>query len=59
MHLRPETVAIRRRMGNGLDDYDDQMLTRDKCGPNFLTFVLELKENPGENLNQDIEPTGI
>ena len=28
------------------------------CGPNFLTFVLRLRENSGKNLNQEIDPTG-
>ena len=57
--LRPETVAIRRRMGNGLDEYNGQMLSGDKCDLNFLTFVLQLRKNPGKNLNQETDPTGI
>ena len=34
------------------------MKTGDECDPNFLTFVLRLRENPGKNLNQEIDPTG-
>ena len=41
-----------------LDDYDGQMVSGDKCGQNFLTFVLQLRENPAKNLNQEIDPTG-
>ena len=39
--------------------YDGNMITEDECGPNFLTFVLRLRENPGKNLNHKIDPTGI
>ena len=28
------------------DDYDGQMTPGDECGPNILTFVLELKKIP-------------
>ena len=38
-----------------LDDYDGQIVSRDKCGLNFLTFVLQLRENPGENLYQETD----
>ena len=58
-HLRPETVAVRRRMRNDLNDYDGQMVPGDKCGLNFLTFALHLRENPGKNLNQETDPTGF
>ena len=34
------------------------MISGDECGPNFLTFVLRLRENPGKNLNKEIDPTG-
>ena len=27
------------------DDYDGQMIPRDECGPNFLTFVLQWRKN--------------
>ena len=41
LQLRPDTAGrIRKWLRNGLDDYGDQMLSRDKCGLNFLTFVL-------------------
>ena len=30
LHLRPETVAVRRRIGNGLEDYYGQMVSGDK-----------------------------
>ena len=33
--------------------YDGHMTTGDGCGPNFLTFILWLRENPGKNLNQE------
>ena len=58
LQLRPETVAVRRRIGNDFDD-DGQMVSGDKCGLNFLTFVLHLREKPGKNLNQETDPTGI
>ena len=32
--------------------YDGHMIPGDECGPNFLTFVLQLRKNPGKNLNQ-------
>ena len=38
--------------------YDGYMITGDEYGPNFLTFVLRLRENPGKSLNQEIDPTG-
>ena len=47
LQLRPETVAARRRMKDGLDYYDSQMVSGDKYGLNFLTFVLQLREIPG------------
>ena len=28
--------------------YDGHMITVDECGPNFLKFVLRLRENPGK-----------
>ena len=34
------------------------MITGNECGPNFLTFVLQLWENPEKNLNQEIDQTG-
>ena len=48
LQLRAETVAVRRRIRNGLDDYDSQMVYGDKCDLNFLKFVLHLRENPGK-----------
>ena len=50
LQLRVETVAIRRRMNMISDDYDGQMMPGDECGPNFLTFVLQLRKNPEEPL---------
>ena len=37
--------------------YDGHVITRDECGLNLLTFVFvfRLRENPGKNLNEDIE----
>ena len=37
--------------GMVLDDYDGQMVSGKKCGLNFLTFILQQRENPGKNLN--------
>ena len=37
--------------------YDGHMITGEECGPNFLTFVLRLRENPGRNLNPKTDPT--
>ena len=34
------------------------MITEDEYGPNFVIFVLPLRENPGKNRNQKIDPTG-
>ena len=48
-----ETVAVLKRM-----IYDGHMITGDECGTNFLTSVLRLRENPGKNLNQEIDPNG-
>ena len=31
--------------------------SEDECALNFLTFVLQLKKNPGKNLNQEIYRT--
>ena len=41
-----------------LDDYDGQMIPGDECGPTLLTFVLQLRRNPGKKLNQEIDATG-
>ena len=59
LQLRPETVAIHKQMRNDSDDYDGQMVSGDKYGLNFLTFVLQLRENPEKNLNQETDPTRI
>ena len=40
------------------NDCDGQMVPGDKCGLNFLTFVLKLRKNPGKNFNQETNPTG-
>ena len=48
-----ETAAVRGRM-----IYDGHVITGDECGPNFLTFVLQLRESPEKNLNQQTDPTG-
>ena len=39
-------------------DYD-QMIPGDKCDLNFLTFVLQLRKNPGKNLNKENDPIGM
>ena len=38
--------------------YGGHMITGDECGPELLTFILWLRENPGKNLNQKIDSTG-
>ena len=48
LQLWSGTVAVHRRMIHGSMIYDGQMITEDECGPNFLTFVLRLRENPGK-----------
>ena len=45
LHLRSETVAILKWMNITSDDNDDQMISRDECGPNFLTSVLQMRKN--------------
>ena len=35
------------------------MISGDECDLNFLTFVLQLRETPGKNLNQEIDPVGV
>ena len=53
LHLRSETIAVRRRMRNDLDDYDGQMVSRGKCGLNFLTLSFSWRKTPWKkNLNQ-------
>ena len=42
-----------------LDDYNDQMVSRDKCGLNFLTLVLQLKENPGKTSTKKLTQSGF
>ena len=34
------------------------MISGEEYGLIFLTFVLQLRENPGKNLNQEIDTTG-
>ena len=31
LHLRHETVIVRKRMSDGFDDYESQMVPGDKC----------------------------
>ena len=38
LQLKPETVAVRRLMTNGLDDYDGQIVSEIKCVLNYLRF---------------------
>ena len=40
-------------MNKILDNDDGQMIPSDECGPNFLTFVLQLSKN----LNKETDPT--
>ena len=58
LQLWSETVALRRRMIYGLDHVDGHMITKDECDSDFLKFVLWLMENPGKNLNQEIDSPG-
>ena len=43
--MKSETVAVLRQMNIAFDDYNGQMISGDECGPNFLTFVLQLRKN--------------
>ena len=54
LQLWSETVAVRRRM-----IYDSHMITGDECDPNFLTFVLRLRENPGKISTRKLTRSGI
>ena len=54
LQLRSETVAVRKRM-----IYDGHMKTGNECDPNFLTFVLRLRENPGKPSLRKLTRTGI
>ena len=47
LQLRSETVAVRRQEFIVWMIYVCRMITGDEYGPNFLTFVLRLRENPG------------
>ena len=58
LHLRSEIVAVHGRMNMVLIDFDGQLISEDRCGSNFLTFVIQFKKNPVKNLNLDICPTG-
>ena len=58
LHLRSETVAVRRRMIMVLDDNDGQMTPGEERGLNLLKFCLQLRKTPGENFNQEIDQTG-
>ena len=46
-------AAVHRRM-----IYRDQMITGDECGPNILTFVLWLRENPGKTQPRNLTDRG-
>ena len=41
-----------------LDDHD-QMVSGDKCGLNFMIFVLELRENPGKTSTRKLTRPGF
>ena len=41
-----------------LDDNDGKMIPGDECGPNFLTFVLQLDKNPLKTLNKETDSSG-
>ena len=38
---------------------DGDLITEDECGPNFLTFVLRLRENPGKTSTRKFTRPGI
>ena len=38
--------------------YVGHMIPEDECSLNFLTFILQFRENPGKILNREIDPTG-
>ena len=59
LQLRPETLTVHRRMGNGLDDYDGQIISRNKYGLNFLTFILQLRENSGKTSTRKLAWPGF
>ena len=42
-----------------LDDYDGQMISGDECGLNVMTFVLELRENPGKTQPGNLPDRGL
>ena len=46
-------------MINGFDDIWCHVITRDECGPNFLTFVIRRRENPGKNSTRKLTRPGI
>ena len=47
LHLRLETVAVRRWIRNGLVDYDGQMVARNECGLMLVSsFLLSLYYRP-------------
>ena len=58
LHIRSETVVVRRRMNMVLDDYGGQMIPGDECGSNFQTFVQRLRKNLEKKLNQETDSTG-
>ena len=38
------------------NDDEGQMLSGEECDLDSLAFVLQLRKNPGKNLNQEIDP---
>ena len=43
------TAVYARRWFTMILTDDAQMIPGDECGLNFLTFVLQLRKNPGKN----------
>ena len=39
--------------------YYGHMITGEECGPNFLKFVLRLRENPGKTSTRKLTRSGI
>ena len=50
LHLRSETVAVRRRMIMVLDDTDGQMTPGPGTRLKFTEILLAIKENPRRKL---------
>ena len=59
LQLWSETVAVRRRMLHGLGDILWPYDNRGRMWPNFLRFVIQLRENPGKTSTKKLTRPGI